>query len=573
MRPNLQSLSPLWLLSLLIAFPRAVLPATVPPAPPAPTYPVIHLLRTPTIDGKLGEWQNFPAMHIGLTRKQAITRGFREWYGPLDCSASAWLGWNEQGLFFAADAVDDRYWQDGQANVIWENDSIELALDPKLDRAEGKYAPDDREYWWGLEGDKTVCYCYQGEKAGERPDSKAVFLKKEKGNGWTFESFIPWAELKLKPKAGAKLGFSWVVNDSDQGWFENWLEWTPGLASKTNPALFGTMALSPKAIAAGNNDRQVAAQFIADYRKNLSGSESGVSPGESYLWIGHVQSFRGDFSEAEKSYHKALQLSSQEGTQEVAVLALARIAELQPGGKEALLSRLKNLATEYKNCYRAGYAIGWKIGELAVGERDPQAAVGNYLTETINAADKGKVAEGMLKGALEYLNRPPALAVSLPFSAGLEGVCKAISAENQQSPLARTAGSVLADIHLLRGYEQFENKYYFEAAAVFWEILQQPDLSPSTQSNALYYLALSCQETHQLENAMQYFETLIHLDPDFTKLYEAKYQIGVCCFDLKNYPEASKHFKSLLADQPKGFLVSNCEQYIRECEQHLQAQR
>jgi hypothetical protein len=90
---------------------------------------------------------------------------------------------------------------------------------------------------------KTVVYCSQGRATGERLDFPAKAMVKPSGGGWTLEAVFPWKELGVTPEAGKKLGFSWLVNDSDSGDFDCWVEWTPGVAGTTNPFVYGSLEL------------------------------------------------------------------------------------------------------------------------------------------------------------------------------------------------------------------------------------------------------------------------------------------------------------------------------------------
>jgi hypothetical protein len=167
--------------------------------------------QAPTMDGNLSEWRKLAPMRIGLAKRQVVGRYNDradagtlpdQWYGPLDFSVLAWAGWDENYFYFAAEINDDIFVQEQNPDNIWRNDCIQLAFDPKLDRAKGKFAEDDREYWWARVDLNTVGYCYQGPITGERRDFNAVVALKSGGDGWTFEVAIPWQELKLEPKGG-----------------------------------------------------------------------------------------------------------------------------------------------------------------------------------------------------------------------------------------------------------------------------------------------------------------------------------------------------------------------------------
>jgi 5'-nucleotidase len=209
---------------------------------PGPQWPVPYLAAAPRIDGDPGEWRKLLPQRVGLNQSQV--HFITGWGGAEDCSASAWVGWNENFFYFATDITDDKFLQTRAPDMIYENDSLQIAFDPNLDRNTGRYLPDDREYMFASLKGKTIKYCNTGPQQGEHLYFSAQARVKGKGKGWTLEVALPWEKLGLTPRPGQRLGFSWVVNDSDTGEYDCWLEWTPGLAGKTDPFCFGTLELT-----------------------------------------------------------------------------------------------------------------------------------------------------------------------------------------------------------------------------------------------------------------------------------------------------------------------------------------
>jgi len=193
---------------------------------PGPQVSVPYLAAPPTMDGDLQEWRALPALQVGGSAAQ-VHNYLGVWQGPADCSASAWVAWDEKCFFFAADITDDKFLQARAPDMIYENDSLQIAFDPNLDRNTGRYLPDDREYMFASLKGKTVKYCNFGPQQGEHLYFSAQTRVKSQGKGWTLEVALPWEKLGVKPQVGTKLGFSWVVNDSDTGDYDCWLEWTP----------------------------------------------------------------------------------------------------------------------------------------------------------------------------------------------------------------------------------------------------------------------------------------------------------------------------------------------------------
>src|SRR3990172_2531992 len=69
-----------------------------------PAWDAPRLTHAPVIDGRLGEWLNMRPMRLPTRPTQV---GGRNWGGPLDSSAKAWLTWDSKYLYFAVDITDD----------------------------------------------------------------------------------------------------------------------------------------------------------------------------------------------------------------------------------------------------------------------------------------------------------------------------------------------------------------------------------------------------------------------------------------------------------------------------------
>jgi hypothetical protein len=203
--------------------------------------------RTPVkIDGDLTEWNKSNPMVLDQ-KKQAI----REWQDAKDLSAKAYLMWDSGFLYVGIEVTDDVLASPalGPNGGLWEGDSVELGFDPFLDRAEGKYAPDDYDFAFGLtdKGPAVWRYTAPRTKAKHKIDSLTLAVtKKPDGKGYVYELAIPWKELEpLNPIPYRECGFSIVVNDNDGKGFKSGLQWTSGLWNKENPILFGRLVLEP----------------------------------------------------------------------------------------------------------------------------------------------------------------------------------------------------------------------------------------------------------------------------------------------------------------------------------------
>lgn len=307
------------------------------------------LSQEPTIDGKLDEWRSLPPMKLGLQKNQVayplqletlkVMRGdafHQQWGGPPDCSARGWVGWNDKYLFFAADITDDKFCQDRAPSLIYENDSLQFAFDPQLDCSKGKYQKDDSEYWWAAKGNETVGYCYRGAETGERKDLKVRALRKSGSGGWTIEGALPWEEIGFAPAAGKELGFSWLVNDSDGGQPDVWLEWTPGVAGKADPSRFAVLTLSKETPPAYSAEKDYSAML--QYYQNQIAAAAGQpdKAAEAQVWRGHTQAFFGKPEAAKSDYQEVLSKFPDTNSVNAAVRGLFLRKKSEQGGEAAI---------------------------------------------------------------------------------------------------------------------------------------------------------------------------------------------------------------------------------------------
>jgi hypothetical protein len=236
-------------------------PAHLSSASSRPVCLAIQTHNAVKVDGDLTEWTK--SKPILLDQKgQAI----RTWADAKDLSAKVYLMWDSKYLYVGAEVTDDVLASPALLpnGGLWEGDSIELGFDPLLDRAEGKYAPDDYDFAFGLtdKGPAVWRYTAPRTKAKHKIDSLVLAVaKKPDGTGYGYELAIPWKELEpLNPIPYRECGFSVVVNDNDGKGFKGGLQWTPGLWNKENPIAFGRLVLEPVLAEEGSTELFLGSQ-------------------------------------------------------------------------------------------------------------------------------------------------------------------------------------------------------------------------------------------------------------------------------------------------------------------------
>ena len=205
-----------------------------------------YATRKPIIDGNLEEWAD--AEPIGMGRQEQAHG--KDWRGPADLSAYAYVKWDEEYFYLACSVMDDVFVQNFPAAELMKGDSVQFALSGDRNQPMGRvgYGTLDSEFGLALlKETQPTLYRFAGP-----PSTKPGLLKKgliaiqQKGARLFYEVAIPWTELlPNKPQPGLVLGFSILVNDND-GQGRGYMEWGGGMAVAKVPSLFPPLRLLPK---------------------------------------------------------------------------------------------------------------------------------------------------------------------------------------------------------------------------------------------------------------------------------------------------------------------------------------
>lgn len=212
--------------------------------------------RAIEIDGSLVDWPELPGIDLQDLRLLSGTSN-AAWRSRADCSAAAFLMWDEDFVYFAASVKDE--WHralDPETITTMETpvaDSVMLTFDPQRNtRAMG---PDpgraeDAEFWLSEEPSHEVMRWDRYRGTARVLDIGRLVVSHDKElSVTTYECKIPWAEvlpLGKKPSAGVAFDLQIVVNDFDESTDpmpQTRIGWTFGCGVGADPALFGTAML------------------------------------------------------------------------------------------------------------------------------------------------------------------------------------------------------------------------------------------------------------------------------------------------------------------------------------------
>jgi hypothetical protein len=185
------------------------------------------------IDGDLSDWpQNLRPMK---------TRGISP---AEDISASAFVAVSPAAIYLAFEVTDDVHYQREYGDRMWMGDSVQFAIDPLLERTQGRYGDYNHEIGLCFVEGAPLVWRWQrpiGMKSEVVPGAKlAVSIGKSRT---IYEVAIPLQELwPLRPELSALCGFSYLVNDSDGSCErESYAAWSSGIGSGKDASAFGVL--------------------------------------------------------------------------------------------------------------------------------------------------------------------------------------------------------------------------------------------------------------------------------------------------------------------------------------------
>lgn len=130
---------------------------------------------------------------------------------PRDLTARWRANWDEDNLYIWIGVIDETHVSDSKKT--WADDSIEIYIDADASRGEVYDEFNDYHLSFRL-GDSKITI------GGKTPkeDIKAIkYSIRQNASGYQLDATIPWATLRIIPKAEHVIGFDIQVNDDDNG--------------------------------------------------------------------------------------------------------------------------------------------------------------------------------------------------------------------------------------------------------------------------------------------------------------------------------------------------------------------
>ncbi len=182
-----------------------------------------------TLDGMLDDWRRFP---IQLQdERQGVNGAFR-------------LEWTDEGLWVAAEVYDRSVVGGGAPELLWERDSIQIAIDP-LDENTETYGPHSIEIGVAPAESGAQVHAWHLAQGTDPALVAQIAAKVRQDKQLTlYEVKIPWAVLApMQAQPEKPFGINLIINDLDEDRPRRAIEWTSGTLTEKKPSAFTTLML------------------------------------------------------------------------------------------------------------------------------------------------------------------------------------------------------------------------------------------------------------------------------------------------------------------------------------------
>ncbi len=199
-----------------------------------PTIRALRFARPPAIDGRLDDgWAEEARADLAAAdRLEELPRGAASpWQGTSDLSARLYLGWDDDFLYLALDADDQKGILYDEEKGFAHGDSLLVHIDPEGDRA---FEPAGADRMVGLALQNPV---FAPARKAERPPGRYAVAPRPGGGGSVYEAAIPWSWLRGRagpatpagPDRKPVLGIGLQLADDDGDGVARVLTLSPGM--------------------------------------------------------------------------------------------------------------------------------------------------------------------------------------------------------------------------------------------------------------------------------------------------------------------------------------------------------
>ena len=195
--------------------------------------------RDIVIDGDAADWGDGGLQVTSLPGPKGVLRA------PENLDASFRLAWSPEGLLVLARITDNVLWESANTDRLYEGDSIELFMTPRIGENESFQvimAPATRKKY------RRARYRFYDRRKKTKGTKLAIQVKSSvTSDGYVMEVLLPWSNLGIKPDLGREFGLQIFVNDSDGGRIRGpQAQWHPAGHAGKNPLAYQGFRLASK---------------------------------------------------------------------------------------------------------------------------------------------------------------------------------------------------------------------------------------------------------------------------------------------------------------------------------------
>jgi hypothetical protein len=212
------------------------------PWPEPPSYQAYYAFGSIDVDGYANDWKNGPSIHLDRAHLESGNLKNEK-----DVTAELRFAWDENALYFHIEVKDDEVVLTRSGKNIWQDDLLEIFIDPKGD---GLYWNGQNDYQLGFRperelGGVLIWSWFQGgqDLTASARTSARCFVDPD---GYTIEGAIDWNDLNMRPTPGMTLRLSPAVHDVDKDRNQAKLQWFFRNEEELQRFVLGKIILEPK---------------------------------------------------------------------------------------------------------------------------------------------------------------------------------------------------------------------------------------------------------------------------------------------------------------------------------------
>jgi beta-glucosidase len=172
---------------------------------------------------------------------------------PAGLGGKVWFDWDSTNLYVTADISDNNFSEPATGGNIWQGDSVQVAATSGVPGSSASVSTASiaghYEYGAALTPDGAQAYCWTaptGQPTGSVTDAAVHVTRDDATNTTVYELALPWTDLiSVQPSANNVFSISALLNDTDDGVREGFLQWGGGIGSSKDVARLNMAQLMP----------------------------------------------------------------------------------------------------------------------------------------------------------------------------------------------------------------------------------------------------------------------------------------------------------------------------------------